>query len=161
MMLLRRLGRERQAVIPTDEARAVMRLLYDDFATHCSVENLTDALEDVLDKLDSRASRGGIELLPLPTGTKDLHRLRPLFRYTAFTKYYKGEPDTVAYLESGIAEKVKGNPRFLDDELARIETGVLPADRAPRARRLRDFDDRGGPAGLHSSRDHPRRPAPS
>jgi len=120
MMLLRRLGRERQAVIPTDEARAVMRLLYDDFATHCSVENLTDALEDVLDKLDSRASRGGIELLPLPTGTKDLHRLRPLFRYTAFTKYYKGEPDTVAYLESGIAEKVKGNPRFLDDELARI-----------------------------------------
>ncbi len=120
MMLLRRLGRERQAAIPTEEARAVMRLLYDDFATHCSPENLQDSLDAVLARLGTRESRGSIELLPLPTGARDLHRLRPLFRYTAFTRYYPGEPDTLAWLKSGVAEKVKANPRYLDDELTRI-----------------------------------------
>lgn len=120
MVLLRRLGRERQATIPTEEARAVMRLLYDDFATHCSPENLEGALEAVIGKLGTREARGTVELLPLPTGARDLHRLRPLFRYTAFTRYYSGEPDTKAYLASGIAERVKANPRFLDDELTRL-----------------------------------------
>jgi hypothetical protein len=119
MMLLRRMGRERQAVLPTEEARAVIRLLYDDFATHCLPENLVHGLQSVLQKLNTREARGQIELLPLPSGPRDLHRLRPLFRYTAFTKYYAGEPDTLAYLQSGIAEKVK-SPRFLEDELARL-----------------------------------------
>ena len=120
MVLLRRLGRERQATIPTEEARAVMRLLYDDFATHCLPENLEGALEAVIGKLGTREARGTVDLLPLPTGARDLHRLRPLFRYTAFTRYYSGEPDTKTYLASGIAERVKANPRFLDDELTRL-----------------------------------------
>ncbi len=124
MMLLRRLGRERQATIPTEEARAVMRLLYDDFATHCEPENLEGALDAVMAKLNTREARGSIELLPLPTGARDLHRLRPLFRYTAFTRYYAGEPDTKPYLQSGIVERVKANPRFLDDELTRLAEDV-------------------------------------
>lgn len=66
MMLLRRMGRERQASIPTDEARAVMRLLYDDFATHCLPEHLEGSLDAVLQQLETRQDRGSIELLPCP-----------------------------------------------------------------------------------------------
>lgn len=140
MMLLRRMGRERQAVIPTEEARAVMRLLYDDFATHCSAENLKGSLDAVLTRLNARESRGGIELLPLPTGARDLHRLRPLFRYTAFSRYYPGEPDTRAYLESGIAEKVKANPRFLEEELNRLSDDLESRQRFVYPNREKDLE---------------------
>ena len=49
MMLLRRMGRERQATLPIDEARAMMRLLYDDFAFLCAPEFLENSLDVVLE----------------------------------------------------------------------------------------------------------------
>jgi hypothetical protein len=140
MMLLRRMGRERQATIPTEEASAVMRLLYDDFATHCLPEHLEGSLAAVLQQLETRADRGNIELLPLPTGPRDLHRLRPLFRYTAFTRYYPGEPDTLAWLNSGVVKKIKANPRYLDDELGKIADALEARHRSVYISRDKDLE---------------------
>ncbi|WP_437724516.1 hypothetical protein [Sorangium sp. So ce861] len=121
MVLVRRMGRERQAQLPIDEARALMRLLYDDFADHCAPHLLENSLQLVLDRLEERAKRKSfVELLPLPTGPKDVHRLKPLFRYNVFTKYYPESPDIRGYLNSGIRERLGANPRYLDEELARI-----------------------------------------
>src|SRR6185369_8919493 len=47
MLLLRRMGHEREARLPIGEARAVMRLLYDDFATFCAPEYLATSLDVV------------------------------------------------------------------------------------------------------------------
>lgn len=140
MMLLRRMGRERQASIPTDEARAVMRLLYDDFATHCLPEHLEGSLDAVLQQLETRQDRGSIELLPLPTGARDLHRLRPLFRYTAFTRYYPGEPDTLAWLGSGVVKKIKANPRYLEDQLAKLADALEVRHRSVYTSRDKDLE---------------------
>jgi hypothetical protein len=121
MILVRRVGRERAATMPIDEARAVMKLLYDDFACHCSPDFMANSLQLVLDRLDERAKTNRhVELLPLPTGPKDLARLKRLFRYSVYTKYYPNEPDTRAYLQSGIHEKIAANPSFLDEQLALI-----------------------------------------
>lgn len=121
MVLVRRMGRERQAQLPIDEARALMRLLYDDFADHCAPHLLENSLQLVLDRLEERAKRKSfVELLPLPSGPKDLHRLKPLFRYSVYTKYYPESPDIRGYLNSGIRERIAANPRYLDEELARI-----------------------------------------
>ncbi|MFZ5476139.1 MAG: hypothetical protein ACOZNI_05135 [Myxococcota bacterium] len=121
MILLRRMGRERQAALPIEEAEAVMRLLYDDFAEFCLPEHLHSSLDLVLRRLEERRSKGKthVELLPLPTGPKDLHRLKRIFRYNVYKSYYPDAPETRAYLEGGIREKMK-NPRFLDEELAAI-----------------------------------------
>ena len=43
-----------------------------------------------------------VELFPLPTGPKDLHRLKRLWRYNAYTRYYPNDAATREYLESGI-----------------------------------------------------------
>ncbi|HEX5065859.1 MAG TPA: hypothetical protein VFY49_07080, partial [Myxococcota bacterium] len=43
MLLLRRVGREREARLPIDEAAAVMKLLYDDFETFCEPTNLASS----------------------------------------------------------------------------------------------------------------------
>ncbi len=121
MVLLRRMGRERQATLPIDEARAVMNLLYDDFESHCAPEFLENSLDIVFDRLEDRSKRKNfVELLPLPSGPKDLHRLRRLWRYHAYTRYYRGDPATKAYLNSGIRQKLANNPKWLDGELARI-----------------------------------------
>lgn len=120
MILLRRMGRERQATLPIDEARAVMRLLYDEFACHCPVELLENSLQIVLDRLEERArTKSYVELLPLPTGPKDLGRLKRLFRYNVYRRYYRDDPQTRAYLEGGIRERLR-DPGFVDEELARI-----------------------------------------
>ena len=58
MLLLRRMGRERQARLPIDEARAVMRLLYDEFACFCTPEFLQNSLDIVLQRLDGAARQG-------------------------------------------------------------------------------------------------------
>jgi GNAT superfamily N-acetyltransferase len=127
MLLLRRMGRERFATMPIDEARAVVRLLYDDFSTHCESEFLDTSLQLVLDRLDVRAERKSyVELVPLPTGVKDLHRLKRLFRHQIYTRYYPEEPDTLRYLDGGIRERLAANPSYLDDEIARI-AGELEA----------------------------------
>jgi len=120
MLLLRRVGRERQARLPLDEAAATMRLLYDDFAFFCQPEFLANSLDIVTRRLEERRARGKdqVDLLPLPTGPRNLHRLKRLFRYSIYRRYYHDEPGTRAYLESGIAERLAANPRWLDEQLA-------------------------------------------
>ncbi|EYF06028.1 Hypothetical protein CAP_2488 [Chondromyces apiculatus DSM 436] len=120
VLLVRRMGRERQAQLPIDEARALMRLLYDDFADHCAPELLENSLQLVLDRLEERARRKKyVELLPLPSGPGTLHRLKPLFRYSVFNRYYPNDPIVVSYLNGPMREQAK-NPRFLDEQLTRI-----------------------------------------
>ena len=125
MVLLRRMGRERQATLPLDEARAVMHLLYDDFACHCAPDFLENSLQLVLDRLEQRAKlKSYVELLPLPTGVKDLGRLKRLFRYDVFRRYYPDAPETRRYLESGVREQVASNPKYLEDELTKIAAEI-------------------------------------
>ncbi len=121
MVLLRRMGFERQATLPLEEARGVLRLLYDDFATHCAPEFLDNSLQVVLDRLEARSQkRDFVELLPLPSGSRDLHRLKRLFRYNVYLRCYGGAVETRPYLESGIRETLRANPAWLDEQLARI-----------------------------------------
>lgn len=130
MILVRRIGRERQAALPIQEAQAIMRLIYDDFATHCEPEFLEFSLKLVLARLDERAQRKAfVELLPLPTSGKDLHRLKKLFRYHVYTRYYPDLPETRRYLNSGIREELARNPRWLDAALANIAEEL---DKRPR-----------------------------
>jgi hypothetical protein len=121
MILLRRMGRERQATLPIDEAQGVMRLLYDDFAYHCAPEFLENSLQVVLDRLEERAKRKHfVELLPLPTGPKNIGRLKRLFRYTVFQRYYRGlSPVVEDYILSGVRQRVS-EPGYLDRELSAI-----------------------------------------
>jgi hypothetical protein len=121
MVLLRRMGRERFATMPIAEGKAVLRLLYDDFACHCAPEFLENSLQVVLDRLDERAKRKSyVELLPLPTGAKDIQRLKRFFRYDVFRRYYPGSPETRHYLDGPIKQAIAENPGFLDAELAKI-----------------------------------------
>lgn len=121
MLLLRRMGRERQATLPIEEAQAVMKMLYDDFATHCAPEFLENSLQLVLNRLEARAlTRNFVELLPLPTGPRDLTRFKRLFRYPVYTRYYGDAPMTQEYLQSGIRETLAKHPKYLEDALSRI-----------------------------------------
>lgn len=129
MLLLRRMGRERQAKLPLDEARAVMRLLYDDFAFFCAPEFLANSLDVVLTRLEERGARGKahVDLLPLPTGSRDLQRLKRVFRHDVYQRFYAGDPATLPYLEE-VRARLKENPRWFEDQLAaiarRLETRV-------------------------------------
>jgi hypothetical protein len=146
MLLVRRLGRERQAQLPIDEARALMRLLYDDFADHCVPELLENSLQLVLDRLEERARRKSfVELLPLPTGAKDLHRLKPLFRYNVFTRYYPNDAVIQTYLTSGIRERIAQSPRFLDEQLAAIAAELEDRPRYVYGTREKGFSWDGAP----------------
>jgi hypothetical protein len=142
MLLLRRVGREREARLPIDEARAVMQLLYDDFATYCEPTNLASSLDIVLGRLEERRAKGknDVALLPLPTGARDLKRLRPLFRYDVYRRHYGPGPATDAYLESGIAETIAANPHWLDEQLARIAEELGRTRRFVYASRDKGFD---------------------
>jgi hypothetical protein len=142
MLLLRRVGREREARLPIDEARAVIRLLYDDFETFCEPTHLASSLDVVLGRLEERRSRGknDVALLPLPTGPRDLKRLKPLFRYDVYRRHYGPGPATDAYLQSGIAEKLAGNPHWLDEQLARIAEELAKTPRFVYASRDKGFD---------------------
>jgi hypothetical protein len=120
MLLLRRMGREREARLPLIEARAVMRLLYDDFATFCDPQHLATSLDVVMTRLAEREAGGktDVALLPMPTGAHDLRRLRALFRYDVFRRHYGRGPGTATYLDEA-AERVAA-PNYLDDELAKL-----------------------------------------
>jgi hypothetical protein len=152
MMLLRRVGRERQARLPIDEARAVIQLLYDDFATFCAPDGLASSLDVVLSRLEERRSRrkNDVALLPLPTGPRDLKRLKPIFRHDAYRKHYGPGPKTDAVLQGPIAQALAANPQWLDQELARIAEELAETPRWVYANRDRDFDPEPGdelPAG--------------
>ena len=147
MVLLRRMGREKRALLPIDEARAVMRLLYDDFACHCAPETLASSLQLVLDRLKERAKRKEfVQLLPLPTGPKNIQRLQKFFRQRVYTKYYPNVPATLEYLDSGIRQKLAENPAFLDEELAAIAAELEARPAFVYANRNQDFTWEGLPA---------------
>jgi hypothetical protein len=121
MLLLRRMGRERQARLPIDEASAVMRLLYDDFSRFCDCNHLKDSLDIVLDRLAKRREKGrsDVALLPLPTGGRNLHRLRRLFRYDVYQRHYPGAPGTERYCHE-MRERLVANPHWFEEELSRL-----------------------------------------
>jgi hypothetical protein len=121
MLLLRRMRRERQARLPLDEASAVMRLLYDDFSCFCDRECLRQSLEVVLDRLGKRRETGksDVALLPLPTGAKNLQRLRRLFRYDVYQRYYPQSPGTERYRDEMRARQ-GADPDWFEREIARL-----------------------------------------
>ena len=123
MLLLRRMGRERQARLPIDEASTIMRLLYDEFACFCTPEFLQNSLDVVQARLDERRAKGkpDVALLPLPTGANNLSRLRPLFRYDIYRRFYADTPGTEVYLER-IKPLIAANPRWFDEEVAGLAT---------------------------------------
>lgn len=142
MLLLRRMGRERQARLPIDEARAVMQLLYDDFEIFCEPHHLASSLDVVLSRLEERRAKGrtDIALLPLPTGAADLRRLKPIFRYDVYRRYYAAGPATADYMHSGIAEMIAANPGWFDEQLARIGAELSKTPRWVYSSRDKGFD---------------------
>ena len=142
MLLLRRVGREREARLPIDEARAVIRLLYDDFALFCEPTHLASSLDVVLTRLEERRARGkdSVALLPLPTGANDLKRLRSLFRYDVYRRHYGASLATDEYLKSGIAETIAANPHWLDERLAAIAAELGKTSRWVYASRDKTYD---------------------
>ncbi|HEY8209602.1 MAG TPA: hypothetical protein VIG99_19075 [Myxococcaceae bacterium] len=147
MIMVRRMGRERQATMPIDEASALMRLLYDDFACHCAPEFLENSLQRVLDRLAERSTRKRfVELLPLPTGAKDIARLKRVFRHAIYQRYYQGaSPIVDHYLKGPIHETLKKNPNYLDDELARIAHELEARPRSVYANRQKEHTWEGEP----------------
>lgn len=121
MLLLRRMGRERQARLPIDEASVIMRLLYDEFACFCTPEFLQNSLDIVQQRLGERRASGkaDVALLPLPTGAKNLQRLKRLFRYEIYRRYYADVPGLEEYV-SRIQALVASSPRWFDEEVARL-----------------------------------------
>jgi hypothetical protein len=121
MLLLRRMGRERQARLPIEEARTTMRLLYDEFACFCTPDFLQNSLDIVQARLEERRAKGkpDVELLPLPTGPGNLHRLKRLFRYDNYRRYYPDAAGTSEYLER-IKPLIAANPRWFEDEVAAL-----------------------------------------
>jgi hypothetical protein len=121
MLLLRRVGRERQARLPIDEASAVMRLLYDDFACFCEGNHLKDSLDGVLDRLAKRREKGrsDVALLPLPTGGRNLQRLRRLFRYDVYQRHYPDAPGTERYRDE-MHERLTAHPHWFEEELTHL-----------------------------------------
>jgi hypothetical protein len=148
MLLLRRVGREREARLPIDEARAVMRLLYDDFATYCEPTHLVSSLDVVLGRLEERRAKGknDVALLPLPTGAHDLKRLRPLFRHDVYRRHYGPGPATDAVLKGPVAAAVAANPHWLDEQLGRISDELAKTRRWVYASRDKGFDPEAPPA---------------
>jgi hypothetical protein len=142
MLLLRRVGREREARLPIDEAGAVMRLLYDDFAEFCEPKHLATSLDVVLGRLADRRARGknDVALLPLPTGARDLKRLRPLFRYDVYRKHYGPDLATNEVLQGPVAQAIAANPHWLDDQLAKISEELAKTKRFVYASRDKGFD---------------------
>lgn len=128
MLLLRRMGRERQAYVPIDEAEAVMRLLYDDFSCFCEKEHLHSSLDVVLEDLKVSRDYGyeTLRLYPLPTGPKNVDRLRPIFRWGVFKNHYpENLPEVQRYLNGPLKQKISKNPRYLREELERIRRTMI------------------------------------
>ncbi len=142
MLLIRRVGRERQARLPIQEARAVMDLIYDDFEIFSGDEYLQTTLDVVLDRLEARAAAGktDVALLPLPTGPKDLGRLRRIFRWDVFRRYYPRTPIVEAYLEGPVRETIAANPKWFEEAIARTAIELAAIPRRVYANRERGFE---------------------
>jgi hypothetical protein len=121
MLLLRRMGRERQARLPLDEAMVTMRLLYDEFACFCTPELLQHSLDIVQKRLYERRERGkhDVALLPLPTGAKNLQRLKRLFRYDIYRRHYADVPGLTEYTKR-IQALIAANPRWFEEEVGKL-----------------------------------------
>jgi hypothetical protein len=121
MLLVRRMGRERAARMPIDEANSLMKLLYDDFACHCAPEFLENSLQLVLDRLAARSrQKDFVDLLPLPTGPKDLGRLKRLYRYRVYqSSYDRDVPEVRQYLER-MRPIIASQPDWMERELDKI-----------------------------------------
>lgn len=87
-----------------------------------------------------------VRLLPLPTGRKNLNRLKKLFRYRVFTKYYPNVPATHEYLASGIRDQLAASPAYLDHALAAIAAELESRPAFVYANRNLDFTWEGLPA---------------
>jgi len=142
VLLLRRVGREREARLPLDEARAVIKLLYDDFETFCEERHLASSLDLVLSRLDEREKRGkrDVALLPLPTGAGELRRLKALFRYDVYRKYYGAGLATDAYLASETARRAAADPHWIDEQIAALAAQLGKTARWVYASREKGFD---------------------
>jgi hypothetical protein len=140
MLLLRRVGRERQARLPIDEASAVMRLLYDDFACFCDRNHLKDSLDVVLERLAKRREQGrsDVALLPLPTGGRNLQRLRRLFRYDVYQRHYPDAPGTARYRDE-MRERLAANSHWFEEELTRLAAELEKSPRYVYGSRDRRF----------------------
>lgn len=121
MLLLRRMGRERQARLPIDEAATTMRMLYDEFACFCTPEFLQNSLDLVQQRLEDRRAKGkpDVALLPLPTGARNLHRLKKLFRFDIYRRYYGDVEGLDAYLARTQALLAR-NPRWFEEEVGKL-----------------------------------------
>jgi hypothetical protein len=157
MLLLRRVGREREARLPIDEARAVIQLLYDDFAVFCEPTHLASSLDVVLTRLEERRGRGkdSVALLPLPTGPNDLKRLKPLFRYDVYRRHYAASLATDAYLKSGIADTIASNPHWLDEQLAELGAELGKTSRWVYGSRDKSYDPEAPEAPVSPSTEVP------
>ena len=142
MLLLRRVGREREARLPIGEARAVIQLLYDDFEGFCEPTHLASSLDIVLSRLEERRAKGknDVALLPLPTGARDLKRLKPISRYEVYRRHYGPGPATDDYLASEIARTAAANPHWIDEQIARIAEELARTRRWVYASRDKGFD---------------------
>lgn len=127
MLLLRRIGRERQAHIPIDEAEAAMRLLYDDFRCFCEDEHLRSSLDVVLDDLRQSRADGWetLKLYPLPTSARNIDRLRPIFRGSVYRNHYPPDlPEVQRYLGGPLRRKLQ-TKGYLREELERIRRTLI------------------------------------
>jgi hypothetical protein len=142
VLLLRRVGREREARVQLEEARAVIKLLYDDFETFCDEKHLATSLDVVLSRLDEREQRGkqDVALLPLPTGPHDLKRLKALFRFDVYRKYYGAGPATDEYLASETARRAAANPHWIDEQISALAVQLAKTPRWVYASREKGFD---------------------
>ncbi len=131
MVLVRRMGREHEATLPIDEARAMMQLLYDDFLDQCAPEHLETSLALVLRRLEEHAqSHDHVELLPLPTGPSTIERLRVLCRDHVLPRHYSA---LAPRREQAAA--VGHDPLRLEEELSQIARALAARPRRHVVRR--------------------------
>ena len=154
MLLIRRVTRERSARLPLDEASAVMRLLYDEFACFCAPEFLQNSLDVVLRRIAERRARGrsDVALLPLPTGPENLGRLRRLFRHDVYLRHYPDAPGTEVYLEA-TRKRIAENPRWYDEAIAEHGRALAARPRTVYGSRDRRFAVDAMPALLAEPED--------
>jgi hypothetical protein len=126
--------------LPIDEASAVMRLLYDDFECFCDRNHLKDSLDVVLERLAKRreGGRSDVALLPLPTGGRNLHRLRRLFRYDVYQRHYPDAPGTERYRDE-MRERIAANSHWFEEELTRLAAELEKSPRYVYGSRDRRF----------------------